>query len=143
MDRSARTRPTRPRRRGPAPAWRPTLATGPAKVLRQAYAWVDPDGNPDSKGSYKFIHHEVGPRCEVRAANVKACTSGTGILNGARGGANVPPATEKASTTTWRDIFVTQERSRQVSSEVRLVKIYVGHRPNKQATRVMALFVMA
>ena len=54
-----------------------------------------------------------------------------------------PQPTERASTTTWRDIFVTQERSRQVSSEVRLVKIYVGHRPNKRANRVMALFVMA
>lgn len=29
------------------------LGDGPAKVLRQAYAWVDPDGKPDSKGSYK------------------------------------------------------------------------------------------
>ena len=54
-----------------------------------------------------------------------------------------PQPTERASTTTWRDIFVTQEKSRQVSSEVRLVKIYVGHRPNKRASRVMALFVMA
>lgn len=71
------------------------LGDGPAKVLRQGYAWVDPDGNPDSKASYKFIHHEVGPRCEVRAANVKACTSGIGILNGARGRANVPPADRK------------------------------------------------
>ena len=71
------------------------LGDGPAKVLRQAYAWADPDGNPDSKGSYKFIHHEVGPRSEVGAANVKACTSGIGILNGARGGANVPPAHRK------------------------------------------------
>ena len=97
------------------------LGDGPTKVLRQAYAWVDPDGNPDSKGSDKFTHHEVGPRREVGAANLKACTSGIGILNGARRKANIPRAHRRAATTTWPDIFVT-ERSRQVSSEVRLFR---------------------
>ena len=71
------------------------LGDAPAKVLRQAYAWVDPDGNPDNKVSYKFIHHEVRPGSEVGPANVRACTSGIGILNGARGGADVPPAHRK------------------------------------------------
>lgn len=66
------------------------LGDAPAKVLRRAYAWADPDGNPDTKGSYKFIHHEVARRGEVGPANVKACTSGIGVLNGARGGTNVP-----------------------------------------------------
>jgi hypothetical protein len=71
------------------------LGDAPAKVLRQAYAWVDPDGNPEAKGSYKFIHHEVGRSGEVGPANVKACTSGIGVLNGARGGADVPAAARK------------------------------------------------
>ena len=71
------------------------LGDAPAKVLRRAYAWVDPEGNPDNKGSYKFIHHEVRPRSEVGPANVRACTSGIGILNGARGGADVPAAHRK------------------------------------------------
>ena len=66
------------------------LGDAPARVLRQAYAWVDPEGDADTKGSYKFIHHEVGPRSIVGPANVKACTSGIGILNGARGGADIP-----------------------------------------------------
>ena len=66
------------------------LGDAPAKVLRQAYAWVDPDGDPDTKRSYKFIHHQVGPRREVGPANVKACTSGIGVLNGAPGGVDVP-----------------------------------------------------
>ena len=76
-------------------AWRgPQMETklgdAPAKVLKKAYAWVDPDGDPDVKASYKFIHHEVDRDGSVGAANVKACTSGIGVLNGARGGANVP-----------------------------------------------------
>jgi hypothetical protein len=66
------------------------LGDAPAKVLKKAYAWVDPDGDPDVKASHKFIHHEVDRDGSVGAANVKACTSGIGVLNGARGGANVP-----------------------------------------------------
>ena len=56
---------------------------------------MDPEGSPDVKGSYKFIHHEVGPQGEVGPANVKACTSGIGILNGARGGADIPSGHRK------------------------------------------------
>ena len=66
------------------------LGEAAARVLRKAYAWFDPDGDQDSKGSYKFIHHEVGPGGVVGAANVRACRSGIGVLNGARGGADVP-----------------------------------------------------
>ena len=71
------------------------LGDAPAKVLKKAYAWVDPDGDSDVKGSYKFIHHEVGAGGEVGPANVRACTNGVGILNGARGGADVPAAHRK------------------------------------------------
>ncbi len=71
------------------------LGAAPAKTLRQAYAWVDPDGDPDVKASYKFIHHEVGRDGAVGPANTRACTSGIGILNGARGGADIPAAHRK------------------------------------------------
>ncbi|MDQ3897491.1 MAG: hypothetical protein M3326_09675 [Actinomycetota bacterium] len=71
------------------------LGGAPASVLRKAYAWVDPSGDPDAKASYKFIHHEVGRGGEVGAANVRACISGIGVLNGARGGADVPAGDRK------------------------------------------------
>ena len=71
------------------------LGDAPGKVLRKGYAGLDPEGDPDVKASYKFIHHEVGPGQDVGAANVKACTSGIGILNGARGGADVPASHRK------------------------------------------------
>ncbi len=71
------------------------LGDASAKVLRQVYAWVDPDGDPETKAAYKFIHHEVGAGGKPGPANVKACTSGIGILNGARGGADVPSAHRK------------------------------------------------
>lgn len=61
-----------------------------AAVLRRMFAWVDPDGDPDAKASYKFIHHEWddGPG----AANMQACMTGISVLNGARGGTTIPEA---------------------------------------------------
>ncbi|HXH21378.1 MAG TPA: hypothetical protein VNN10_05060, partial [Dehalococcoidia bacterium] len=61
----------------------------PAK-MRALYAWVDPRGKPETKDAYKFPHHEVTGRGAVGAANEKACISGIGILNGGRGGADIP-----------------------------------------------------
>ena len=65
------------------------LGDADARTLRKAYAWVDPDGDPGTKAAYKFIHHEVGRGGTVGAANVKACVAAIGVLNGARGGADI------------------------------------------------------
>ena len=65
---------------------------GDAEYYRQAYAWVDPEKDPDTKAAYKFIHHNVSADGEVGAANIKACQTGIGVLNGARGGADIPEA---------------------------------------------------
>jgi len=56
--------------------------------LRTVFAWVDENGDPEAKSSYKFPHHHGvrGP------ANIRACLAGIAILNGARGGANIPEA---------------------------------------------------
>ncbi|WP_405149448.1 HK97 family phage prohead protease [Sphaerisporangium sp. NBC_01403] len=45
--------------------------------LRTVYAWVDADGDPEAKASYKFAHHHGvgGP------ANVRACLMGIARLN--------------------------------------------------------------
>jgi hypothetical protein len=64
------------------------------KAFRRTYAWVDPDGEAENKTSYKFPHHEVKAG-RVGAANVKAATSGIGILNGGRGGADIPAKDRK------------------------------------------------
>ena len=74
-------------------AWSASKMTGrlpadaDAATLRDMYAWVDPAGNPGTKGAYKLPHHEVGTDGTVGAANVAACRSAIGVLNGARGGA--------------------------------------------------------
>lgn len=67
------------------------------KVYVEAYAWYDAeapdpddDGYPDRKKDFKFIHHEVGADGKVGAANVRACTNAIAVLNGARGGADIP-----------------------------------------------------
>lgn len=55
-----------------------------AATLRACCAWVDPDGDPDAKSSYKFPHHakKGGP------ANLAACRNGLARLSGA----NIPDA---------------------------------------------------
>lgn len=59
--------------------------------LRTVFAWVDPDGDPEAKTSYRFPHHHGvgGP------ANVRALTAGIAILNGARGGTAIPDPDRK------------------------------------------------
>ncbi len=61
-----------------------------AAYYRKAFAWVDPDKDPDTKAAYKFIHHEVAADGTVGPANVRACQTGIGVLNGGRGGADIP-----------------------------------------------------
>jgi uncharacterized protein len=57
---------------------------------RSAFAWQDPAGDPTTKAAWKFVHHEVGADGSVGAANLKACSSGIGILNGGRQGTTIP-----------------------------------------------------
>lgn len=58
--------------------------------LRAACAWVDPKGDPNAKGSYKFPYREVAADGSVGPANLKACSAVIAVLNGGRGGANIP-----------------------------------------------------
>jgi hypothetical protein len=59
------------------------------RLIRRAFAWVDPD-RPSSKSAAKFPHHELTSGNNVGPANVRACTSAIGTLNGARRGADIP-----------------------------------------------------
>lgn len=63
---------------------------GDEAYYRKAYAWQDPDEDPNTKAAYKFIHHEVDSEGNIGPANLRACSSGIGILNGGRGGADIP-----------------------------------------------------
>lgn len=69
--------------------------------LRAACAWVDPDGDPDAKTSYRFIHHEVDSEGNVGAANETACSSGIAILNGGRAGTTIPDGDREG---VWRHL---------------------------------------
>lgn len=61
-----------------------------AATLRAMFAWVDSTGDATSKSSYKFPHHDVGSDGSVGAANVRGCQAAIAVLNGGRGGANIP-----------------------------------------------------
>ena len=54
---------------------------GGAAVLRAAHAWVDPEGDPELKASYKYLHHHIGRNGRGGAANVRAITTALANLN--------------------------------------------------------------
>lgn len=56
------------------------------------FGWYDPDGDEGVKKTYKFIHHEVAGDGNPGAANLTACSTGIGVLNGGRGGTTIPEA---------------------------------------------------
>lgn len=59
---------------------------------RNIFAWQDPGGDPGAKASWRFIHHEVSEDGTPGAANLRACSTGIGVLNGGRGGTTIPAA---------------------------------------------------
>lgn len=65
----------------------------PIDTARNAYAWIDTDRDEDGslpKDACRFIHHEVNGDGGPGAANLQACSSGIGVLNGGRGGTTIP-----------------------------------------------------
>lgn len=49
-------------------------------MYRRMFAYLDPDGDPERKGSYAFAHHKVDDG-RVGAANVRACSAAIDALN--------------------------------------------------------------
>ncbi len=58
-----------------------------AKQLRMIHAWVDPDGDPDAKSSYKLPHHLADGRVVWRG-----CAAAGAACMGGRGGVDIPDA---------------------------------------------------
>jgi HK97 family phage prohead protease len=66
-------------------------ADGDEAYYRGEFAWQDPDKDATTKAAYKMPHHMVAAADgKIGAANVKACQSIIGILNGGMGGADIP-----------------------------------------------------
>lgn len=67
----------------------------PVETAREAFAWIDEsrveDGNIPKDGC-KFIHHLVAEDGAVGDADVQACTTGIGVLNGEMQGTTIPDA---------------------------------------------------
>jgi hypothetical protein len=72
---------------GPANEARLPSEEGP---LRAAHAWFESGADPAAKSSYRFIHHDVSADGSVGDANMRACSTGVGVLNGGRGGTTIP-----------------------------------------------------
>jgi len=91
---AAKTAPTTTEEKGAIPshltawaedAWDGQLMRGRIKggaaILRASHAWVDPEGDPELKASYKYLHHHVGRNGKGGAANVRAVTTALSNLN--------------------------------------------------------------
>jgi len=76
---------------GPANEARVRSGEGTA-YYRRIYAWQDVEGDPEVKSSWRFIHHMVDGEGNPGAANIRACQTGIGVLNGGRGGTTIPDA---------------------------------------------------
>ena len=72
-----------------------------ASYYRRAFAWADPEGNPETKPGYKFIHHFVDSEGDIGAASSRGCSSGIGVLNGGRGGTTIPESDREG---VWRHL---------------------------------------
>ena len=59
---------------------------GGAAALRAAHAWVAPDGDPELKSSYKYLHHQVGRNGRGGPANIRAVTTALANLNARKAG---------------------------------------------------------
>lgn len=80
---------------GPANELRLESGEDLPKAAPKAYAWRDPDGDPEAKSAWRFIHHFVDSEGEPGAASIRACITGIAVLNGARGGTTIPESDRK------------------------------------------------
>jgi hypothetical protein len=65
----------------------------PVATARAAYAWIEDGAVEDGKlpkSACRFIHHDVSGDGRPGAANLTACSTGIGVLNGGRGGTTIP-----------------------------------------------------
>ena len=68
-------------------------SAGPA-ARKRLFAWIEDNARVERTG--KFPHHDVSADGKVGPANIRACSSGIGILNGGRGGADISRSDRKA-----------------------------------------------
>jgi signal peptide peptidase SppA len=75
------------------PANKTRVRSGEKRVYYgRIFAGYDSEGNEGAKETYHFIHHEVAEDGTPGPANLTACSSGIGTLNGGRGGTTIPAA---------------------------------------------------
>ena len=90
---------------------------------RKAFAWVDSEADVDTKAAYKFIHHEVGSGGEIGAANFIGCSAGIAILNGGRGGADIPDSDRQG---VWNHLARHLRDGDREPPELRSIEVDVG-----------------
>jgi len=64
----------------------------PSSYYRKEYAWQQSGSDGTKKSYFKFPHHMVSDSGEIGAANLQACRSGIGVINGVSGGGKISAA---------------------------------------------------
>jgi len=67
-----------------------SAAAGDRAALRRIHAWVDLEGNPDARSSYKLPHHKADGTVVLRGVR-----AAVGAVLGARGGVEIPGADKR------------------------------------------------
>lgn len=69
---------------------RNTRSDEDASYYRRIFAWQNPDGDVGAISTWSFPHHQVSAQGEPGAAVLRGCSAGIAVLNGGRGGADIP-----------------------------------------------------
>lgn len=93
------------------------VRTGESRAYyRRIYGWYDANGSVGEKQTYKFIHHFVDGEGDPGDASTRACSNGIGILNGGRGGADIPDSDRRG---VWRHLAAHLRDAGQEPPELR------------------------
>jgi len=85
------------------------------------FAWQDPDADPETKGAYKFPHHEVDADGDPGPANLRGCIAGIAVLNGAMGGADIPDKDRKG---VWSHLAAHMEDAGMEPAELKKYRLF-------------------
>jgi len=116
-----------------------------ADYYKKMFAWFDPDGNPSAKTSYKFPHHQVDTDGNIGEANLRGCIAGIAVLNGGRGGADIPDSDRKGVyshlSTHLKDADYTPPELKSDNNDIErrafISEIIVAHRDNNEQRKIV------
>ena len=100
----------------------------PQSYYEKAHAYRDAALDPSTKSAYTFIHHEVAPNGAILSANLTACSTGIGVLNGGRGGQGRSTYTPAERRGIYRHLAQHQKDAGETPAPLKAYREYIGTR---------------